>query len=106
MLRAHRQAWCWQDEWCDLSMADVRALEEETARTLARRMGKHSEEQLTQPSAAWSTPPASLQAEGPTPLADLVDGQRLDDDGVPKQWSISSKSSHCSQLTGQDIGDL
>uniref|UniRef100_A0A2R9CMJ0 Phosphatidylinositol transfer protein membrane associated 1 n=1 Tax=Pan paniscus TaxID=9597 RepID=A0A2R9CMJ0_PANPA len=40
MLRAHRQAWCWQDEWTELSMADIRALEEETARMLAQRMAK------------------------------------------------------------------
>uniref|UniRef100_A0A8C5TSE3 Phosphatidylinositol transfer protein N-terminal domain-containing protein n=1 Tax=Malurus cyaneus samueli TaxID=2593467 RepID=A0A8C5TSE3_9PASS len=39
MLRAHRQAWCWQDEWTDLTMEDIRQLEEETARMLAQKMG-------------------------------------------------------------------
>uniref|UniRef100_A0A8D0EFU8 Phosphatidylinositol transfer protein N-terminal domain-containing protein n=1 Tax=Strix occidentalis caurina TaxID=311401 RepID=A0A8D0EFU8_STROC len=38
MLRAHRQAWCWQDEWTDLTMEDIRQLEEETARMLAQKM--------------------------------------------------------------------
>ncbi|XP_064922410.1 membrane-associated phosphatidylinositol transfer protein 1 isoform X2 [Columba livia] len=40
MLRAHRQAWCWQDEWTDLTMEDIRQLEEETARMLAQKMAK------------------------------------------------------------------
>ncbi|XP_051865884.1 membrane-associated phosphatidylinositol transfer protein 1-like isoform X2 [Pristis pectinata] len=44
MLRAHRQAWCWQDQWADLSMEEVRRLEEETARALARRMGRGGDE--------------------------------------------------------------
>ena len=30
MLRAHRQAWAWQDEWVGLTMDDVRRLERET----------------------------------------------------------------------------
>lgn len=27
MLRAHKQAWVWQDEWHDLTLEDVRELE-------------------------------------------------------------------------------
>ncbi len=30
MLRAHRQAWAWQDEWVGLTIADIRRLERET----------------------------------------------------------------------------
>ena len=30
MLRAHRQAWAWQDEWMGLTMDDIRRLERET----------------------------------------------------------------------------
>lgn len=30
MLRAHRQAWAWQDEWVGLNMEDIRKLEDET----------------------------------------------------------------------------
>uniref|UniRef100_A0A3B4B1W4 Phosphatidylinositol transfer protein N-terminal domain-containing protein n=1 Tax=Periophthalmus magnuspinnatus TaxID=409849 RepID=A0A3B4B1W4_9GOBI len=30
MVRAHRQAWCWQDEWYGLTMEDIRQLELET----------------------------------------------------------------------------
>lgn len=38
MLRAHRQAWAWQDEWCGLTMEDIRQLEKETQDLLARKM--------------------------------------------------------------------
>lgn len=30
MLRAHRQAWAWQDEWVGLTIEDIRRLERET----------------------------------------------------------------------------
>ena len=39
MLRAHRQAWCWQDEWFGLQISDIRRLELETQRALAEKMG-------------------------------------------------------------------
>ncbi|XP_023349192.1 protein retinal degeneration B [Eurytemora carolleeae] len=42
MLRAHRQAWVWQDEWFGLTMDDIRNIERETAEMLARTM--HGEE--------------------------------------------------------------
>ncbi|UJR31517.1 hypothetical protein I4U23_019006 [Adineta vaga] len=38
ILRAHRQAWCWQDEYQGLTLADIRRLEDETQRELNRRM--------------------------------------------------------------------
>lgn len=38
MVRAHRQAWAWQDEWHGLSIDDIRDLEAETQRALARKM--------------------------------------------------------------------
>ncbi|XP_076435238.1 phosphatidylinositol transfer protein 2-like [Babylonia areolata] len=38
MLRAHRQAWCWQDEYHGLSMGDIRRLERETQLHLAHKM--------------------------------------------------------------------
>uniref|UniRef100_UPI00398E8F41 membrane-associated phosphatidylinositol transfer protein 1-like n=1 Tax=Pristiophorus japonicus TaxID=55135 RepID=UPI00398E8F41 len=94
MLRAHRQAWCWQDEWCDLSMEEIRALEEETARTLAQRMGRFGEEPL---GADGESPGGT---EGPRLLPDPTDGKELAEDALPKQWSLSSRSSHSSQHAG------
>ncbi|KAG1678718.1 Protein retinal degeneration B [Nymphon striatum] len=38
MLRAHKQAWAWQDEWHGLSIADIRRLERETQEELAMKM--------------------------------------------------------------------
>ena len=44
ILRAHRQAWCWQDEYQGLSLADIRRLEDETQRELSRRMAQFRNE--------------------------------------------------------------
>ncbi|CAB3403291.1 unnamed protein product [Caenorhabditis bovis] len=38
MLRAHRQAWAWQDEWTGLTMDDIRKLEAEAALHLSKVM--------------------------------------------------------------------
>lgn len=106
MLRAHRQAWCWQDEWTELSMADIRALEEETARMLAQRMAKCNtgsegpEAQLPgKPSTEArpganniSTPDGPEAPPGPDASPDASFG---------KQWSSSSRSSYSSQHGGE-----
>lgn len=39
MLRAHTQAWAWQDEWIGLTMEDIREIERQTQLALQRRMG-------------------------------------------------------------------
>lgn len=44
MLRAHRQAWAWQDEWHGLSMLDIREIERQTADALKRKMGQDDPE--------------------------------------------------------------
>ncbi|CAD5221268.1 unnamed protein product [Bursaphelenchus xylophilus] len=38
LLTAHRQAWAWQDEWVGLTIADIRALEQEVAAYLSQVM--------------------------------------------------------------------
>ena len=40
MLRAHRQAWAWQDEWVGLTMEDIRRLERETQIILLQKLGR------------------------------------------------------------------
>lgn len=47
MLMGHRQAWVWQDEWHGLTIEDIRQLEEETQRILARKMGALSDNSIT-----------------------------------------------------------
>ncbi|NWZ30636.1 PITM1 protein, partial [Asarcornis scutulata] len=101
MLRAHRQAWCWQDEWTDLTMEDIRQLEEETARMLAQKMAKCGE--------AEEPPAASPSPEG-RPELGAAGGQEgaeapgtsdaSPDDTFAKQWSTSSRSSYSSQHGG------
>lgn len=38
MLRAHRQAWAWQDEWHGLTIEDIREIERQTQLALAKKM--------------------------------------------------------------------
>lgn len=44
ILRAHRQAWCWQDDYQGLTLADIRRLEDETQHELNRRMAQFENE--------------------------------------------------------------
>lgn len=44
MVKAHQQAWVWQDEWVDLTMADIRRLELETQEYLKKRMADNNEQ--------------------------------------------------------------
>lgn len=44
MLRAHRQAWAWQDEWHGLTMEDIREIERQTQLALKRKMGQVEDE--------------------------------------------------------------
>lgn len=39
MVRAHRQAWAWQDEWHGLTIDDIREIERQTQLALAKKMG-------------------------------------------------------------------
>lgn len=106
MLRAHRQAWCWQDEWTELSMADIRALEEETARMLAQRMAKCN----TGGEGPEAQPPGkpNIEARSGASSAGTPDGPEAPagpdaspDASFGKQWSSSSRSSYSSQHGGE-----
>lgn len=106
MLRAHRQAWCWQDEWTELSMADIRALEEETARMLAQRMAKCNSGSEGAEAQAPGKP--SVEARAAASHAGTPDGPEAPsgpdaspDASFGKQWSSSSRSSYSSQHGGE-----
>lgn len=43
MVRAHRQAWTWQDEWYGLTMDDIREIERQTQLALAQKYGGGNE---------------------------------------------------------------
>ncbi|XP_045390893.1 membrane-associated phosphatidylinositol transfer protein 2 isoform X5 [Lemur catta] len=96
MVRAHRQAWCWQDEWYGLSMEHIRELEKEVQLMLSRKMAQFNEEdegaaELAKDKAAQD------QASREPPEPSSSNGEPLVGRGLKKQWSTSSKSSRSSK---------
>uniref|UniRef100_A0A8C9Y3Z8 Phosphatidylinositol transfer protein membrane associated 2 n=1 Tax=Sander lucioperca TaxID=283035 RepID=A0A8C9Y3Z8_SANLU len=101
MVRAHRQAWCWQDEWYGLTMEDIRQLELETQLALATKMAQFSQaEEATEANGDAPSPDkhqevkeaiSSMEAEE---VVVRSGGETLQPRGVlTKQWSTSSRSS-------------
>ncbi|KAF0299117.1 Protein retinal degeneration B [Amphibalanus amphitrite] len=77
MLRAHRQAWAWQDEWHGLAIDDIRRIEADTQRLLASKFGATEEAALPAPGGAADLPDRPA-AEG------------ADADARRRGWSRSS----------------
>lgn len=109
MVRAHRQAWCWQDEWYGLTMEDIRQLELETQLALAMKMAQFSQaEEATEANGAAPSPDkneevkeaiSSIEAEEVV----VSSGETLQPRGVlTKQWSTSSRSSRSSKRGGEE----
>ncbi|XP_075955092.1 membrane-associated phosphatidylinositol transfer protein 2-like isoform X4 [Anarhichas minor] len=105
MVRAHRQAWCWQDEWYGLTMEDIRQLELETQLALATKMAQFSQaEEATEANGEAPSPDkdqevkeaiSSIEAEEEVVSSG---GETLQPRGVlTKQWSTSSRSSRSSK---------
>ncbi|XP_068422400.1 membrane-associated phosphatidylinositol transfer protein 2-like isoform X5 [Clinocottus analis] len=105
MVRAHRQAWCWQDEWYGLTMEDIRQLELETQLALATKMAQFSQaEEATEANGGAPSPDkeqevkeaiSSIEAEE---VVVSSGGETLQPRGVlTKQWSTSSRSSRSSK---------
>ncbi|KAM4527588.1 membrane-associated phosphatidylinositol transfer protein 2 isoform 1-T4 [Odontesthes bonariensis] len=108
MVRAHRQAWCWQDEWYGLTIEDIRQLELETQLALAKKMAQYS---LIEEGGAEangnSTNQDQDQGVDTAGSAAEVEGARgklgdsLETRGeLTKQWSTSSRSSNRSSKRG------
>uniref|UniRef100_A0A8C7BRZ5 Phosphatidylinositol transfer protein membrane associated 2 n=1 Tax=Neovison vison TaxID=452646 RepID=A0A8C7BRZ5_NEOVI len=104
MVRAHRQAWCWQDEWYGLNMENIRELEKEAQLMLSRKMAQFSEdgEEATE-LAEDEAGQAQLPADAPQPSSGSG-GEPLAGRGLKKQWSTSSKSSRSSKRGGGAVG--
>lgn len=96
MVRAHRQAWCWQDEWYGLSMENIRELEKEAQLMLSRKMAQFSDDddETTELSREEAT---QDQASGEPAEPSSNNGEPLAGRGLKKQWSTSSKSSRSSK---------
>lgn len=77
MLRAHRQAWAWQDEWYGLTMEDVRKIEKETQELLAQKMASKTDETADesklQPTVADGTPHSDHSSPQKERLSDKSD---------------------------------
>ncbi|XP_017344550.1 membrane-associated phosphatidylinositol transfer protein 2 isoform X6 [Ictalurus punctatus] len=101
MVRAHRQAWCWQDEWYGLTMEDIRQLELETQLALAKKMAQFScsedgDEDNASPAKEQDAKEAinAIENEGATrSLGDTLQARGE----LTKQWSTSSRSSRSSK---------
>ncbi|KAK1160169.1 membrane-associated phosphatidylinositol transfer protein 2-like isoform X3 [Acipenser oxyrinchus oxyrinchus] len=107
MVRAHRQAWCWQDEWYGLSIADIRQLEHETQLMLAQKMAEFScNDEAEQNGASTSPADKGQEAKAISSSSEAEDvsgsiGDTLQGRGeLTKQWSTSSKSSRSSKRGG------
>ncbi|XP_064798309.1 membrane-associated phosphatidylinositol transfer protein 2-like isoform X6 [Oncorhynchus masou masou] len=111
MVRAHRQAWCWQDEWYGLTIEDIRQLELETQLALARTMAQYSlsdtEEGAEGTNGTSATPDQDQEGVKALGEGGEVEGGRtglgdaLQTRGeLTKQWSTSSKSSNRSSKRG------
>ncbi|XP_044131647.1 membrane-associated phosphatidylinositol transfer protein 2 isoform X11 [Bufo gargarizans] len=103
MVRAHRQAWCWQDEWWGLTIEDIRQLEKETQLMLAQKMAQFSisENEAEQHGAKESPGEKDSETKAITSIetVDEPSGitESLSGRGLTKQWSTSSRSSRSSK---------
>ncbi|XP_074868872.1 membrane-associated phosphatidylinositol transfer protein 2 isoform X4 [Carettochelys insculpta] len=103
MVRAHRQAWCWQDEWYGLTIEDIRQLEKEAQLMLAQKMAQFSfSENEAEQHGAKDSPGENGAETKATSSADTADaasnvGEAVCGKGLTKQWSTSSKSSRSSK---------
>ncbi|XP_005722176.1 membrane-associated phosphatidylinositol transfer protein 2-like isoform X2 [Pundamilia nyererei] len=96
MVRAHRQAWCWQDEWYGLTIEDIRQLELETQLALARKMAQFSQaEEATEANGGTPSPDkdqevkeaiSCIEAEAVVPSSG---GETLQPRVSPSRHSIS-----------------
>ncbi|XP_035247617.1 membrane-associated phosphatidylinositol transfer protein 2-like isoform X1 [Anguilla anguilla] len=105
MVRAHRQAWCWQDEWYGLTMEDIRQLELETQLMLAQKMAQFScPEEGGEPNGGAPASPDKEQDAKEAPgskEAPETPANPLQNRGeLTKQWSTSSRSSRSSKRGG------
>ncbi|XP_063867339.1 protein retinal degeneration B-like isoform X7 [Scylla paramamosain] len=90
MLRAHRQAWAWMDEWWGLTIEDIRNIEKETQSLLAKKYGQGGEEDGAQNSATAEV------------SSDIPHSPSVSSDRTPNLEQLSKCSSF---RTSNDLGD-
>uniref|UniRef100_A0A663MGN9 Phosphatidylinositol transfer protein membrane associated 2 n=1 Tax=Athene cunicularia TaxID=194338 RepID=A0A663MGN9_ATHCN len=101
MVRAHRQAWCWQDEWYGLTIEDIRQLEKEAQLMLAQKMAQFCGENDTEQHGVKDTPgekDVEVNTVSPVDTEDAAgNSETASGRSLTKQWSTSSKSSRSSK---------
>ncbi|XP_074015747.1 membrane-associated phosphatidylinositol transfer protein 2 isoform X3 [Numenius arquata] len=101
MVRAHRQAWCWQDEWYGLTIEDIRQLEKEAQLMLAQKMAQFCSENDTEQHGVKDTPgekDVEANTVSPVDTEDVAsNSETASGRSLTKQWSTSSKSSRSSK---------
>ncbi|XP_053849825.1 membrane-associated phosphatidylinositol transfer protein 2 isoform X6 [Vidua macroura] len=101
MVRAHRQAWCWQDEWYGLTIEDIRQLEKEAQLMLAQKMAQFCGETDPEQHGVKDAPGEKDVEPSTGSPADTEDASANSDAAsgrsLTKQWSTSSKSSRSSK---------
>lgn len=73
MVRAHRQAWAWQDEWNGLTMEDIREIERQTQLALQRKMGLGDSEDELEDRKVSATVTTSITTATATPANATMD---------------------------------
>ncbi|XP_014817523.1 PREDICTED: membrane-associated phosphatidylinositol transfer protein 2 isoform X2 [Calidris pugnax] len=101
MVRAHRQAWCWQDEWYGLTIEDIRQLEKEAQLMLAQKMAQFCGENDTEQHGVKDAPgekDVEANTVSPVDTEDVAsNSETASGRSLTKQWSTSSKSSRSSK---------
>ncbi|XP_035196758.1 membrane-associated phosphatidylinositol transfer protein 2 isoform X6 [Oxyura jamaicensis] len=101
MVRAHRQAWCWQDEWYGLTIEDIRQLEKEAQLMLAQKMAQFCSENDTEQHGVKDNPgekDVETDTVSPVDTEDAAgNSETASGRSLTKQWSTSSKSSRSSK---------
>ena len=96
MVRAHKQAWVWQDEWWALTIEDIRQIELETQEALAAKMAQASGED-TEPSDECASAPASASTtptskDAPTNVV-VTDADKEGDEQCEQKSRVSFSES-------------
>lgn len=105
MLRAHRQAWCWQDEYYGLQLSDIRRLERETQLALAEKMkmvSQNEEEGDDNGEEAQRTPkiPISTSFDQATAIKKQTPEHEASGKIMPMGRKMSSEALHKRSLSG------
>ncbi|XP_059046300.1 protein retinal degeneration B [Achroia grisella] len=111
MLRAHRQAWAWQDEWHGLTMEDIREIERQTQLALQKKMAGETSDELdvsedNSKSLAATMSSLEKNEDIPTPMVTKKNTsekrvqKHLTPEGTPPSEHKSSKSNLRSSSSG------